>query len=64
MKKIISNSSIKNSTLRNRKDLSPLCKTAIHKYHNCSMDHFEKWAKLLSEEEKESIDFKPVKIFK
>ena len=52
MKKILSKGSIRNKTLRNRKDLSPLLKTAIHRYHHNSVSDFDKWMEMLSEKER------------
>lgn len=52
MKKILPNSSIKNRTLRDRKDVSPLMKTCVHRWHNESCLSFDKWLCLLDKEEK------------
>lgn len=55
MKKILANSSIKNKRLRERSDLSPLHKTAIHRYHNESIDSLGYWLSILSYEEKVQV---------
>lgn len=47
MKKILSNNSIKNKTLRQRSDLSPLLKTYCHRYNEESNVKFKKWLKSL-----------------
>jgi hypothetical protein len=55
MKKILPNNSLKNKTLRERKDLSPLLKTYCHRYHYQSDKIFKKWMEMLTFKEKEKI---------
>lgn len=52
MKKILSNSSIRPKVLRERKDLSPLQKTAIYRYNFEGSDNYTVWFNSLSPIEK------------
>lgn len=48
MKKLLPLKSIKNKTLRERKDKSLFVKTAVHRYHNDGEETFKKWLLLLT----------------
>jgi len=56
MKKILSNNSLKNKTLKSRNDLSPLLKTYVHRFNNFCDEHNKKWWQMLSENEKTEIE--------
>ncbi len=55
MVKILANSSLRNRTLRQRKDLSPLLKTHCHRYHYQSVKTYKKWQSMLSGSEIKQI---------
>lgn len=56
MKKILSNGSIRNKTLRERSDLSPLLKTYVHRTDVLSAQECGEWWNILSEIEKLEIE--------
>ncbi len=51
MKKLLSNTSLKNRTLRIRSDLSQFEKTAIHRYHQQGESTWLKWYNMLTRNE-------------
>lgn len=55
MEKILTNSSLYGKTLRNRNDIPPLLKTAVHRFNNQSQKTFDAWLLLLTGGEKQTV---------
>lgn len=56
MQKILANTSLGSKELRNRDDVPPLLKTAIHRFYHQSKTTFDNWLLLLNGSEKQTVN--------